>query len=100
LFLSCVVIDASTEHWKVITWDMIPGAFMQADIDEVLHVRLEGPLAKLLTKVDPDLYTLLFLSKENGKDVMYVRAHCKSPIRHTAGGATFSERPVRGGGGT
>jgi hypothetical protein len=46
---------------------------MQADdIDEVLHVRLEGPLAQLLTKVDPKLYTK-FISKENGKDVMYVR---------------------------
>jgi hypothetical protein len=45
---------------------------MQADIDEVLHVRLEGPLAKLLTKVDPDLYTK-FVTSENGTDVMYVR---------------------------
>jgi hypothetical protein len=53
LFLSCV-IDAK-ENRKVITCD-IPGAFMQADIDEVLHVWLEGPLAQLLTKVDPDLY--------------------------------------------
>jgi hypothetical protein len=38
----------------------------------VLHVCLEGPLAQLLTKVDPELYTK-FLSKENGKDVMYVQ---------------------------
>jgi hypothetical protein len=50
----------------------IPGAFMQADIDEVIHVKLEGPLATLLTKVDPELYTK-FLCKENGKDIMYVR---------------------------
>jgi hypothetical protein len=67
LFLSCV-IDAK-EHQKVVTCD-IPGAFMQADIDEVLHIRLEGPLAKLLTKVDPELYTK-FLCKEGGKYVMY-----------------------------
>jgi hypothetical protein len=46
---------------------------MQADIDKILHVHLEGPLAQLLTKVDPELYTK-FVSKENGKDVMYVRA--------------------------
>ena len=26
---------------------------MQADMDEVLYMKLEGPLAKLLTKVDP-----------------------------------------------
>jgi hypothetical protein len=69
LFLSCV-IDAK-ENRKVFTCD-IPGAFMQADIDEVIHVKLEGPLATLLTKVDPELYTK-FLCKENGKDIMYVR---------------------------
>jgi hypothetical protein len=69
LFLSCVI--NAKEHRKVVTCD-IPGAFMQADIDEVLHMRLEGPLAKLLTKVDPELYSK-YLSKENGKDVMYVR---------------------------
>jgi hypothetical protein len=53
LFLSCV-IDAK-ERWKVVTCN-IPRAFMQANIEEVLHVRLEGPLAQLLTKVDPKLY--------------------------------------------
>jgi hypothetical protein len=69
LFLSCV-IDAK-ENCKVVTCD-IPGAFMQADIDEVLHVQLEGPLAELLTKVDPNRYTK-FMTKENGKDVLYVK---------------------------
>jgi hypothetical protein len=69
LFLSCVI--NAKEHWKVVTCD-IPGVLMQADIDEVLHLRLEGPFAQLLTKVDPDLYAK-FLSKEKGKDIMYVK---------------------------
>jgi hypothetical protein len=69
LYLSCV-LDAN-EHQKVVTCD-IPRVFMQADIDKVLHVRLEGPLTQLLTKVDPNLYKK-FLSKEDGKDMMYVR---------------------------
>ena len=45
---------------------------MQADIDEVVHVRLEGPLAELLAKVDPTLYTE-YLVTERGKSVMYVQ---------------------------
>jgi hypothetical protein len=45
LFLTCT-IDAK-ERRTVTTTD-IPGAFMQTDIDEVIHVRLEGPLATLL----------------------------------------------------
>jgi hypothetical protein len=69
LFLSCV-IDAK-EHRKVVTCD-IPGAFMQANIHETVHIKLEGPLAQLLTKVDPELYTK-FLSTEGKKDVIYVK---------------------------
>lgn len=46
LFLSCA-IDGKEER-KTVTCN-IPGAFMQADIDEVIHIHLEGPLAKLLT---------------------------------------------------
>ena len=69
LLLSCV-IDAK-ERRKVITCD-VPGAFMQVDIDEVVHVRLEGALAELLAKVDPALYTE-YLVKENGKTILYVQ---------------------------
>jgi hypothetical protein len=68
LFLLCVI--DTKEQQKVVTCN-IPGAFMQADIDEVLHVRLEGPLAQLLTKVDPEQNTK-FMGKENGRDIMYV----------------------------
>ena len=49
LFLTCV-IDAM-ENRCVATCD-IPGAFMHADMDEVVHVKLEGEIAKLLLKVD------------------------------------------------
>jgi hypothetical protein len=69
LMLSCV-IDAK-ERRNVLTCD-VPGAFMQVDIDEVVHVRLEGPLAELLAKVDPTLYTE-YLVTERDKSVMYVQ---------------------------
>ena len=67
--LSCV-IDAK-ERRQVMTCD-VPGAFMQADIDEIVHVRLEGQLAELLAKVDPELYTP-YLVTEKGKTVLYVQ---------------------------
>jgi len=69
LFLSAI-IDAR-ERRRVVTCD-IPGAFMQADMDEVVHVRFDGPLAQLLTRVDPNTYTK-YLQQENGKDVLYVQ---------------------------
>jgi hypothetical protein len=69
LFLSCA-IDAK-EGRQVMTCD-VPGAFMQVDVDEVVHVRLVGPLAELLTKVDPKLYTK-YVTTEHGKSVLYVQ---------------------------
>jgi hypothetical protein len=69
LFLSCV-IDAK-EGRDVATTD-IPGAFMQADMDELVHMRLVGPLVKLLTKVDPELYEK-YIEYEKGTPVMYVK---------------------------
>ena len=53
VLLSCV-IDAK-ERRDVATVD-IPGAFMQGDQDETVHMCLEGTLAELLTKCDPKLY--------------------------------------------
>jgi hypothetical protein len=70
LFLSCT-IDAK-EKRTVITTD-IPRAFLQTDVDEVIHVRLQGPLATLLTKVDPKLYTKYLEHDKKGKPVLYVK---------------------------
>jgi hypothetical protein len=47
----------------------VPGAFMQAKMDELLHMRLEGPLAMLLTKVNPEKYE----KYKKGKPVIYVK---------------------------
>jgi hypothetical protein len=45
LFLTCM-IDAMEDRY-VVTCD-IPGAFMHADIDELIHIKLEGELMDLL----------------------------------------------------
>jgi hypothetical protein len=49
----------------------IPGVFMHADIDELIHVRLEGPMTELLTRVDPQKHHT-YVIKERGKMVLYV----------------------------
>ena len=66
LFLSCI-IDAF-EKREVATLD-IPGAFMQADIDELIHVKLVGELADLLCKVDPSYHQ--FITYEGKQKVIY-----------------------------
>ena len=68
VLLSCV-IDAK-ERRDVATVD-IPGAFMQGDQEETVHMRLEGTLAELLTKCDPKLYRQYVVTEHN-KPVLYV----------------------------
>jgi hypothetical protein len=45
LLLTCVI--NATEERDVTTVN-IPGAFMQADMDELVHMKLEGTMAELL----------------------------------------------------
>jgi hypothetical protein len=62
-------IDAMEER-DVDTLD-ISGAFMQAYIDKVVHVRFEGGIAEMLVRMDPKLYRK-YVRDENGKAVPYV----------------------------
>jgi hypothetical protein len=62
-------VDAM-EGRDVVTVD-IPGAFLQADIDEVVHVKFEGEITKMLVRMDPKLYRK-YVKDEHGKLVLYV----------------------------
>ena len=66
LFLTCL-IDAM-EGQSVATCD-VPGAFMQVDIDEQIHVRLDGELAEMLMKVYPTYKQ--FIAYKHNKPVIY-----------------------------
>jgi hypothetical protein len=58
------------EDRDVATVDIL-GAFMQADIDKVVHVRFEGEISEMLVRMDPKLYRK-YVRDENGKSVLYV----------------------------
>ncbi len=68
VMLSCV-IDAKKGR-DVATVD-IPGAFMQADMDDIVRMRLEGKMAALLVRIDPKLYRK-HIQMEKGKPVVYI----------------------------
>jgi hypothetical protein len=67
LFLTAIV--AALEGRKVVTVD-IPGAFMQTDIDELVHVKLEDEIVDVLLMVVSGYAE--FVTYENGKKVLYV----------------------------
>jgi len=47
-------IDA-TENWKNVTID-IPGAFLHADNEDYVLMKMVGTLAELMVKTNPTLY--------------------------------------------
>ena len=49
----------------------IPGAFMQADMEGIVHMKLEGKMAELMVQIDPKLYRK-YVQIEKGREVLYV----------------------------
>ena len=70
VYLSCV-IDAD-EGRDVAIVD-IPGAFLHADMNELIYMRIDGDMARMLIDIDPDTYTQYANKTENGQLVLYVR---------------------------
>ena len=66
LFITCL-IDAM-EGREVMMYD-IPGAFMHSEMDELIHMKLEGEIALLLIQLD--LSYKRFLTYQCGKLVIY-----------------------------
>jgi hypothetical protein len=68
LFLSCLIDAVEGRH--VIVCD-IPGAFMQADIDELVHVKLDGTILEVLLRIDPAYER--FVTYEGKNKVLYTQ---------------------------
>ena len=68
VFLTAV-IDAM-EGRSVAILD-VPGAFMQAEIDELVHVRFTGAMVTLLLEIDHEMYKD-YVVVEKGEQVMYM----------------------------
>ena len=53
MMMSCAIDTREGRHVAVTD---IPGAFLHADMDEDVHMLLEGTIAELVIKLDPGLY--------------------------------------------
>jgi hypothetical protein len=60
------------EKRKVITLD-IPGAFLNADLDEEVIMLLRGELAELMVTIDPVLYGPYMITTARGEKLLYVK---------------------------
>ena len=77
LLLSCM-IDAKEER-DVATID-IPVAFMQALIDELVHVKFDGELIDLICQVDPSLTKFVAMEKRKEGTIHQTE---QGPIRNS-----------------
>ena len=66
LFISCTIDALEQQNFATLN---IPGAFIQADIEKIIHVKLVGELADLLICVDPSYEKVQMY--ENGTKVIY-----------------------------
>ena len=70
VYLSCV-IDADEERDVAIV--DVPGAFLHADMNEIVYMRIDADMAKLLVEIDPDLYGPFLTYTRDNQPVLYVR---------------------------
>jgi hypothetical protein len=63
------IIDADESRF-VGVYD-IPGAFLHSKLDEVVHMRVTGSLAKYLEAIAPDVYGS-YITIEKDKEVIYL----------------------------
>jgi len=70
MMMSCAIDAREGRHVAVTD---IPGAFLHADMDEDVHMLLEGTIAKLVVKLDPSLYRKYIWENNQGKAMLYVK---------------------------
>ena len=68
VMLSCIIDAMEGRDGAAVD---IPGAFMQDDMDETVHMRLHGTMAQLIAKINLKLYRK-YIQLKNGKPVLYV----------------------------
>jgi hypothetical protein len=64
VFITCV-IDAY--EGRDVATVVLPGAFMQADMDELVHLKLEGTMAELLVKINPKMYQKYIITNKKAR---------------------------------
>ena len=51
----------------------IPGTFLHADMDQDIHMLLEGMIVELIIKLEPRLYRKYIWKNKNNKSMLYVK---------------------------
>jgi len=88
--LSCVIDAKENRYVKV---SDIPGAFLLTDMEENVHLILEGTVAEMIIKLDPTIYQNTCGTKTWENDAIFTAQKCL--IQDTISSATDLETIVR-----
>ena len=69
MMLSCATDAKEGRHVAVTD---IPGAFLNADMDQDVHMLLEGTIAELIVKLEPRLNRKYIWKNKNDKPMLYI----------------------------
>jgi len=72
----------------------IPRVFLHADMNECVHMIMEGTIAKNVVRLESTIYIKYIWHNKKGKPMLYVQLK-KGPIWDTTSGATFLEVVIR-----
>jgi len=70
MMISCAIEAREGRHVAVTD---ILGAFLHVDMEEDVHMLLEGTIAQLIVKLDPSLYRRYIWENKCGKLMIYVK---------------------------
>jgi len=70
MMLSCT-IDAKENRYLVVS--DIPGAFLHTDMEDNVHMLLEGTVTEMIAKLDPTIYRKLIWYNRHVKPMLYVQ---------------------------
>jgi len=63
-------IDAKENRYVVVS--DIPGAFLNAEMEDNVHMLLEGTVTEMIVKLDPTIYKIHMWYNKHGKAMLYV----------------------------
>jgi len=70
MMMSCAIDTREGRHVAVTD---IPGAFLHADMEQDVHMLLEGTIVELDVKLDPSLYRKYIWENKKGKPMLYIK---------------------------
>jgi len=70
MIMSCCV-DAKEGRYVAVA--DIPGAFLHADMNECVHMMMEGTISKHVAKLEPTIYRKYIWHDKKGKPMLYVK---------------------------